>query len=288
MIDPFPTLARAVVIILLTLMAGGFAFNTLVLRDKATATLRAAAHKRRHDWLLLLVGLTAIASVFDHAARAQLATPQTLLQLLVRLAPFGVLGWLLITQRGDSALALAVGALALLNQSLNSHAAVEREPLLPLAADWLHVTCVAAWLGGVGYYVAVLMPTVAQDRALIKELGASIERFSPLAMMCVLVIAITGIIQSTSFVVNLDALIGTAYGRTLLIKIMMFLVLIGFGAFHQFVIGPNLNAWRAKAESADEAARRFRVSIGIEIIVALVPLIAAAAMTVLPLARDAI
>jgi putative copper export protein len=288
LISLLPLVPRALVIIALTLMVGGFAFNLLVLRGEATTTLRAAAHPRRLGWLMQLVGLAAVVSVLDYATRAQVATPQTVLQVLVRLAPFGVLGWLVLTQRADTALALAVCALALLNQSLTSHAAYEREPVLPLLTDWVHLTFVSIWLGGVAYFAIVIVPIALQEPTRLPALGTAITRFSPIAMLCVLVIAITGIIQSSSFVGSLDVLIGTAYGRTLLVKFVLFLALLGFGAFHQFVLGPQLNAWRAKAESQAQVARRLRVTIAIEALVSVLPLIAAAVMTLLPLARDAL
>ena len=288
MFPVLPTLIRALVLITLTLLVGGFAFNAFVLHGKVTAALREAIIQRRRAWLLLLVGLAAVVSVFDFAVRAQLATPQTVLQAMVRLAPFGVLGWLLITAHDDSVFALAVCALALLNQSLTSHAAFERDPLLPLAADWVHITFVSLWLGGVGYIAAVIVPVALPRSELLSGLGASVAKFSPLATMCVLVIALTGLIQGTTFVVSLDALVGTSYGRALIVKLIIFAVLIAFGAFHQFVVGPKLNAWRAKAGSQAEAARRFRLSITAEMAVSLLALIAAAAMTVLPLARDAL
>ena len=288
MIPLLPIFIRALVLITLVLLGGGFAFNTFVLYGKTTATLREAIIQRRRAWLLLLVGLASVVSVFDFAVQAQLATPQTILQAMVRLAPFGVLGWLLITAHDDSVFALVVCALALLNQSLASHAAFEREPLLPLAADWAHLTFVSIWLGGVGYIAAVIVPIVSRRSELLGSLGASIAKFSPIATMCVLVIALTGLIQGTTFVDSVAGLVGTSYGQALLIKLLIFIVLIAFGAFHQFVIGPKLNMWRAKAESQAEAARRFRLSITAEMAVSLIALIAAAAMTMLPLARDAI
>jgi putative copper export protein len=105
-------------------------------------------------------------------------------------------------------------------------------------------------------------------------------------MACVLVIALTGIMQSASFVGSFDALVNTAYGRALLVKLALFVVLVGFGAFHQYVIGPRLNAWRASASDLSEATRRFRVSILAEAGVSVLILLAAGVMTALPPARD--
>jgi len=287
-----PILIRAIVHITLVMLAGGFAFPIFVFRAQATLALREAIIERRRAWLMLLVGLAAVAMALDFSLHALLATPQTVLEILVRLAPLGVLGWLIITAHDDSIFALAVSALVLLNQSLISHAAFERDPLLPLAADWVHLICVSLWLGGVGYYAAVIVPVVMSQTdltgSLMGGLGASLARFSPLATLCVLVVALTGIIQGTTFVVSLEKLVGTDYGRALMVKLLVFGGLVAFGAFHQLVITPKLGAWRRDVRGQAQAARRFRISVTAELALSLITLVAAAAMTVLPLARDAI
>jgi copper transport protein len=152
--------------------------------------------------------------------------------------------------------------------------------------NWLHVTFVAIWLGGVAYLAAVLVPVALRQRDLIRPLGAAIAAFSSLAILCVLVVALSGIVQSASFVGSVEALFVTAYGRALLIKIGGFAVLIAFGAYHQFVIGSQLNAWRTRAETKEARTYRFRASIAIEAVVGALTLIAAAWMAVLPLARS--
>jgi copper transport protein len=278
------TLIRALVLIALTMLAGGFAFKVLVLRSKSTAALREATQTRRRAWLTLWLAATAAALILDTVTRLE---DQPTLRLVLLGARIAALALLLISLRGnwsESPIAIGLCGLLLLTQSLSGHPAQQADWVLPVLTDWLHITFAAIWLGGVGYLAGVITPQVLAQRSLVKELGAAIEKFSPLAISCVLVIALTGIVQSASFVGSFDALFNTAYGRALLIKLAVFLALIGFGAFHQFVIGPQLNAWRAKAESQAQAAARFRVSIVVELAISLITLTAAAAMTVLPLA----
>lgn len=285
-----PLLARWLVLVALTLLAGVIAFPSLAMRTQATAELRAstASARRRIVWLALLG--TVVALVFELAVQLFNAslTNRYVILTIARAVALGIIATSFRRGRIDALFPLVVSVLLLLSQSLLSRSALEREWLLPVLADWLHLTFVALWLGGVTYLAAVLAPAALANRALVKGLGAAIEKFSPLAIMSVLIIALTGIVQSASFVGSFDALVNTAYGRALLVKLVLFAALIGFGAFHQFVISPQLNAWRARAESQTEAARRFRVSIAIETAIALLTLAAAAAMTVLPAARDAI
>jgi copper transport protein len=280
-----PTLTRTLALIALTMLAGGFAFNLLVLRGKATAALRETTQSRRRAWLTLWLVATTAALILDTLAQLEDQSAVRLTLLVIRIVVLTALLFSLRANWSESLLAIGLCGLLLLVQSLSGHATQQAEWALSVLADWLHIAFAAVWLGGVAYFAAVIAPQVLSQRVLVKELGASIEKFSPLALSCVLVIALTGIAQSASFVGSFDALFNTVYGRALLIKLMVFLVLIAFGAFHQFVIGPQLTAWRAKAESQEQAALRFRVSIVAESAISLIALAAAAAMTVLPLAR---
>lgn len=283
----FEFFLRTLLLVSLTVLAGGLAFNVLVLRAASLQPLREAMTERRRNWLILW---TMAVFVFIHLEilirfnRGDLSTAVVSV-LVARYVLLGILIFGLRDPTRDSMPALVLCALLLLTQSLQGHAMREPAPVLPVITDWLHLVFVSIWLGGVAYYAGVVVPQGLQQRALVPALGASIATFSPLAMMSVLVIAITGIIQSASFVGSVDALLNTDYGRALLFKIVVFLALMGFGAFHQFVIAPAINAWRAKAETQEDAARRFRISITIEALVGILALAAAAGMTLLPLAR---
>jgi copper transport protein len=283
----FDFLIRTLLLVSLTVLAGGFAFNALVLRGSSLQPLREALVTRRRNWLALWLAITAGAMILDGfiQLRSEDMPALQVAAYLVRVAIFFALAFSLRGQWQDSLVATALAFVLLLTQSLSGHSAREPEWVLPVIADWLHFSFVAIWLGGVAYFAGVVVPQVLQQRALVPALGASIEKFSPLAIMSVLVIAITGIIQSSSFVGSFDALLNTDYGRALLLKISVFLVLIAFGALHQFVVAPKITAWRAKAETQEEAARRFRISITAEALISIITLAAAAAMTLLPLAR---
>lgn len=283
----FDFIIRTMLLVALTVLAGSFAFNALVLRASALQPLREALAIRRRTWLLLWLTITVITLTLDsflHFGNEDVPLNMSVL-LFARVGLFILLAFNLRGEWLESKFALFMCALLLLTQSLSGHPAREPEWVLAVIADWLHLVFVSIWLGSVAYYAGVVVPQVLQQHALVPALGASIEKFSPLAIMSVLVIALTGIIQSSSFVGSFDALLSTGYGRALLAKIVVFLVLIAFGALHQFVIAPKINAWRAKAETQEEAAQRFRISITAEALISILTLAAAAAMTLLPLAR---
>ncbi len=282
-------LARWLVFAMLVLLAGAVAFTPLAMRGQATAALRAAAAAPRTRLTRWAALLTALAFVLEFALRLfdGAAATRDIVLFAARLALLGGMARALRSGRGDAPILIAASAALILTQSLSSRSASQPEWVLPVLADWVHFTFAAVWLGGVAYFAIVLAPIVVRQRRLLSDLGATIEKFSPLAMMSVLVIGLTGIMQSASFIGGFEALFNTDYGRALLIKIGLFAALIGFGAFHQFVISPQLRAWRARAPSSYEAARRFRVSIAAEAAVSALALAAAATMTVLPTANPA-
>ena len=96
-------------------------------------------------------------------------------------------------------------------------------------------------------------PTRARPE-LIGGVGAAIRRFSPLAMASVLVLALTGLAQANLVIGDLDALLGTGYGRTLLLKIVLFAGLFGLGALHQMALAPRLATLRGRMGADAPAA----------------------------------
>jgi putative copper export protein len=183
-----------------------------------------------------------------------------------------VLGALLFCIQRRYARAQALLALVLLLlQSLTSRSAHLPEPVAPVLADWAHLTLASAWLGGVALLAGVLLPCAMRQPTLAAEFNLACRRFSSLAMFCVAGLTMSGVAQAAAFVASLDDLIATEFGRALLTKIILFAVLIGFGAWHQFVVLPSLRLRM-------ERAARFRVSLWLELSVSVALLVAAAVM----------
>jgi putative copper export protein len=265
----------------LALLTGAVGCEALALRGKSSAALRTQAKLVYLVITRSALGLFALAAGLGVGAR-WLAGTVAVREVSLFVAQLVLAGATLpALLRDKPGVALGGCALLLLTRSLGSRSAELPEWLLPVAADWLHATAAAFWLGGVAYLLLVLVPLALRHR-LLGELGAAVERFSPLAVAAVIVIGLTGLMQSASFMRSYDDLVATAYGQALLIKSAGFAALIALGAFHQFAIGPRLRLWRARAAQAEAAARRFRISLAIEVTVGLGVLASAVAMTLLP------
>jgi len=128
----------------------------------------------------------------------------------------------------------------------------------------------------------------------VRSYGAVVDRFSPLALFCVAGLALGGIAQSAQFLGSFEALWTSDYGRALSAKLVLFAVLIGFGAFHQQVLAPRLRHWALRkggagdfdgagdAGDGSEFAHRFRLSLRLEALFAALLLMVVGVMKALP------
>ncbi|HWH11131.1 MAG TPA: CopD family protein [Solirubrobacteraceae bacterium] len=125
---------------------------------------------------------------------------------------------------------------------LSSHPSVQSPVWVLFPADVIHVLAVSIWVGGIAAFLFALPISLRalEPTERTPVLCAVLGRFSAVALVCVVAIALTGGIQALVLVRTLDGLIATAYGRAILIKVVLFVVLVGFGVIHRKRIIPAL------------------------------------------------
>ena len=158
--------------------------------------------------------------------------------------------WSLALARRPGLAALFSGA-AVLITGASGHPAVTA-PMITIPAKSIHLAAAAVWLGGLLWIV-----TAERHGARYVE---GTRRISSLAFISVIVVVLTGIVQSALFLPRVSALNGSTYGQIVLFKIAGLLVLVLFGAFHRRAI-PRLDTTMAR--------RRLRGSVRFEILVML-------------------
>ncbi|MFB6480344.1 copper resistance CopC/CopD family protein [Streptomyces virginiae] len=104
--------------------------------------------------------------------------------------------------------------------ALSEHASTGIQPGIAMPADILHLMAVAMWLGGLAALLVALHKVPGIERA-------AVRRFSRVAFVSVLVLAVTGVYQSWRQLGSWSALTGTEYGRLLLLKVGLVAVLLG-------------------------------------------------------------
>jgi putative copper resistance protein D len=110
-----------------------------------------------------------------------------------------------------------------------------------LLGDALHLLTSAFWPGA-------LMPLATFFFVLLRSsqtgalgmAGIVVRRFSMSSLIAVAVMALTGLLNSVFLVGNVQALLTTVYGQLLASKLILFLLMVGFGAWNLLVLKPKL------------------------------------------------
>jgi copper transport protein len=176
---------------------------------------------------LLVVQAGAFSAVGGVLARTSYGTSWIVRELLIA----ALLVLALALRRGRPAApeiaAMFLGSFALCGAlALNSHSASAHGHLsIATLALAVHLLAAALWAGGVGALVVVLIRT----RRNVRVEGSTrilVRSFASLAVPSVAILAITGVYSAGVDVASMHALVTTLYGRTLLAKTALF-VLVG-------------------------------------------------------------
>ena len=145
-----------------------------------------------------------------------------------------------LAARGQAAL-LGVAALVLVGAAGHA-AAVEPGTLAALAVDGLHLLAAGIWIGA-------LLPLAALLRRTMTEAGAdarpyavvAARRLSRTSLVAVLVLAATGAANAWTFVGSVGGLLGTPYGRLLLIKLSVLAPILALAVANRRRLLPALS-----------------------------------------------
>ncbi|MGA9875062.1 MAG: CopD family protein [Solirubrobacteraceae bacterium] len=137
--------------------------------------------------------------------------------------------------------ALGVGFLAI-TPALSGHASIQGPRGVFFPSDVVHVLAASVWVGGIACLLIALPAATRQLEGPQRSrlLLATLLRFSPLALVCVIAIAITGAIQAYIDVRSLDGLLHTTYGELVIVKVVLFVTLLGFGWVNRERVIPTL------------------------------------------------
>ncbi len=180
-----------------------------------------------------------------------------------------------------------LSAAALLPFSLNSHAsALGNARPAALAADWLHMGATSIWIGGLLTLLVVLLVDLRGVEMPLRRsvLAEAIPRFTTLAISSVIILAATGFYSAWLHVGNLVALRETDYGRALIVKLALLLVVLVLGAVNMRWIGPRMR----DAARGGQTPTLFGRTLAVEAALAVGLLLVVGIMTSLPTARDTI
>ncbi|GAB3811302.1 CopD family protein [Tessaracoccus terricola] len=161
---------------------------------------------------------------------------------MVALVPLAVavLGWsahLLGRRSGEftprDAQSVLLAAVAALAPAAVGHTLAFNPPAM-LLADAGHLLGGAFWLGGL---LAMLLFFHARPEK--REMRAALARFSRWALWAVALIVVTGTAMGTMVLGSVENLLGTGYGRLLLVKVMVVFAALALAAWVRFRMLPT-------------------------------------------------
>lgn len=128
---------------------------------------------------------------------------------------------------------------------------IEAPPLV----RWLHLVAAAFWVGGMLFLVLVVRPALRRrlpERERIATASAAGQLFLAFSWGAFALLAASGIAMLLLRRVSWELLLETAYGRTLLIKLALVLLVLMLTWLHAGVYGKRLAELAERAAGADD------------------------------------
>jgi putative copper export protein len=144
--------------------------------------------------------------------------------------------------------------------SLTGHARGGDLQWVTVPADVLHVWAMGAWIGGLAVilWLERRVPHAAGRESLLPDL---IPRFSPLAMVSVGVLAVSGLVGSWVHLDGPMALVTTVYGRWLGLKVVLVGGVLFLGAINFRRLSPRLDEPDGPAAMRRSVARELALAV---------------------------
>jgi len=156
------------------------------------------------------------------------------------------------------------------------------EGTVHLTADILHLVAAGAWVGSL-VPLAVLLGAAwrIRDESSVAMAGEAVLRFSTLGIASVGTLLATGVVNSWILSGSVQALVATDYGRLLLLKVALFLVMLSIAAINRLRLTPRL-VQHLNVAAAQNALHQLRRNSLIEATVGAIILIIVGVLGMLP------
>jgi copper transport protein len=126
-------------------------------------------------------------------------------------------------------------------------------PAIAVVAAIAHVAAMTLWLGG----LVALFAAVLRDGVPGTEMAAVLPRFSRLAAASVTTLVVSGVVQAVREVGSPEALFSTGYGRVLLAKLAVVLLLLAAAGVSRVWVQQHLGVRRARPARSRVIAHAF-------------------------------
>jgi copper transport protein len=176
---------------------------------------------------------------------------------LLRVVLAGLTLWAIALARRET-LALILGGVCLLVSGAVGHPAAI-DPYLSIPGKMAHLLSASLWIGGLLWLVWLSRRDDVACRA-------EARRVSSIALITVIAIFLTGVLESILFLNSPGDLVHSAYGRLVVAKAVGLAMLVAYGAYNRFSLLPHLE----RAGTTGKLARMVRQELVIVTLVILI------------------
>lgn len=138
---------------------------------------------------------------------------------------------------------LIAGVILLVAPSWTGHAAAAGKDFrLAVVTDWLHIVAGGFWVGGLFQLGLTALPALFRLDSSVRTrvLGQLIGRFTQIAIPIVVLLVLAGLYNTWVHIESFQAFWSTAYGRTLLVKLVLVGIMLVLGGLNNFHFGKKL------------------------------------------------
>lgn len=158
--------------------------------------------------------------------------------------------WAIALARRTTPALILGGACLLVSGAIGHPAAID--PYWTIPAKMLHLVAGSVWIGGLVWLVWL-------SRCDEPACRVEARRVSSVALISVIVIALSGLLETFFFLNTPADLTGSPYGRRVLAKMIGLAILIGLGAYNRFGLLPTLDA----TDGPGKLSRSVRVEVAV-------------------------
>ena len=179
-----------------------------------------------------------LAGGLDGPALAAIVTqtsfgPVWLARLALALAASLLIG---LSPQGRRTVPGLLAGLLLASIALTGHTQIHDGPLRAahVVSDAIHLLAAGAWIGGLAGLILTLSPDAGPANA------PTVGRFSQMGYLAVAGLIVSGLVNAAILVRSPANLIGSPYGRLLLLKLALFAAMLFLAAANRLLISPRL------------------------------------------------
>jgi putative copper export protein len=159
---------------------------------------------------------------------------RVILAQFVLIALVAVLAWVVLDRVTGTIIFLVTAVAAFLPGFVGHSGLADGHESVTISLG-IHIIAAGTWVGG-------LIATVAYVRRAAPDSARVLRRFSAVALLCVVLIAETGILNAALRLDGPAALLTSQYGSIILAKVAVLTVLIGFGLRHRNAMSRTVSA----------------------------------------------